>query len=110
MRAAISQRREVLAAPDAEPAFLLIPSRRSKLRSFPRKRESRAISAFTRVFDALWGWVPAFAGTNGNECLEILPSQLRHYRSVTQRDLLSSSFLVRPLEKAWRNVCNPTSA
>src|SRR6516165_3065166 len=36
-----------------------------KLRSFPRKRESRAISAFTRVFDALWGWVPGFAGTSG---------------------------------------------
>src|SRR5215469_10677753 len=29
---------------------------RNRLRSFPRKRESR-------------GWVPAFAGTSGTECL-----------------------------------------
>src|SRR5262245_42892642 len=33
--------------------------RRTKLRSFPRKRESRA-----------QGWVPAFAGTSGGENLE----------------------------------------
>src|SRR6516225_7036769 len=53
----------------------------AELRSFPRRRESRAISAFTRVHspsktgvnalnDALWGWVPAFAGTSGRECLK----------------------------------------
>ena len=46
------------------------PSGSNSLRSFPRKRET--ISAFTRVFDALWGrgpwlWAPAFAGANGSK-------------------------------------------
>src|SRR5262249_29535953 len=34
---------------------------RTKVRSFPRKRESRAKA-----------WVPAFAGTSGRECVELL--------------------------------------
>src|SRR5262245_7442545 len=34
----------------------------AKFRSFPRKRESRAISAFTRVFDALWAGSPLSRG------------------------------------------------
>src|SRR5262249_11421026 len=40
---------------------------RPRFRGAELQRESRAISAFTRVFDALWRWVPAFAGTNGRE-------------------------------------------
>src|SRR5262249_41284239 len=42
---------------------------RPRFRGAELQRESRAISAFTRVFDALWRWVPAFAGTNGREQL-----------------------------------------
>src|SRR5262249_31235562 len=43
----------------------LLRFRSLQLRSFPRKRESRSRSH--------WHWVPAFAGTNGWNCLNWLP-------------------------------------